>query len=108
MLFNSQAFILAFLPIVLCAYYALAQTRGAREVLLICASVFFYGTWDPRFVPFLLLLTAANWFITVWFGRTRARWIPTLGIVMNLAVLGLVKYSDFVRGTIFGLLHQAW
>lgn len=108
MLFNSHSFIIGFLPVALCTYYALARKRAARESLLICASIIFYGMWDPRFVPFLLLLTTANWGIAVWFGRMRARWIPSLGIVMNLAVLGLIKYSDFVRGTIFELAHQSW
>jgi alginate O-acetyltransferase complex protein AlgI len=108
MLFNSHGFILGFLPVVLCTYYAVAQNRAAREGLLVCASIFFYGMWDPRFVPLLLLLTTANWGIAVWFGRERARWIPSLGIVMNLAVLAVVKYSDFIRGSIFELAHQRW
>jgi alginate O-acetyltransferase complex protein AlgI len=108
MLFNSQLFICVFLPIVLGAYYAMARNRRAREGLLIVASLVFYGSWDPRFVPPLVLLTAANWTVSVWFRRTGARWVPTLGIAMNLAVLGVFKYADFLRGSVFGLAEQDW
>ena len=46
MLFQSQVFILAFLPAVLVAYYALAGREVWREYALIAASLVFYGWWD--------------------------------------------------------------
>jgi D-alanyl-lipoteichoic acid acyltransferase DltB (MBOAT superfamily) len=108
MLFNSQAFILLFLPLVLGLYYAVAHNRAARQSLVVLASMVFYGWWDWRFVPLLSGLTVANWLVAVWFGRVRAGWIPLLGVAMNLAVLGLFKYADFLRGTYFGLASQPW
>lgn len=108
MLFNSQPFILIFLPVVLGLYYALANHRTARQVLIVVASMGFYGWWDMRFVPLLASLTIANWLVALWFGRTGARWIPVLGVIGNLAVLGLFKYADFLRGTIFDLTYQPW
>ncbi|MGE0226728.1 MAG: MBOAT family protein [Acetobacteraceae bacterium] len=108
MLFNSQAFILFFLPVVLGLYYALAARRTARQTLVVLASMAFYGWWDVRFVPLLAGLTVANWLVAVWFGRWRAGWIPVLGVAMNLAVLGLFKYADFLRGTMFGLAGAPW
>ncbi len=108
MLFNSQAFILLFLPVVLGLYYALAHNRVARQLLIVLASMGFYGWWDWRFVPLLAALTVANWLIAQWFGRAQARWIPVLGVVVNLAVLGLFKYADFLRGTVFDLAGQPW
>ena len=108
MLFNSQAFILIFLPVVLGLYYALANHRTARQLLIVAASMGFYGWWDMRFVPLLATLTIANWLVALWFGRTGARWIPILGVIGNLAVLGLFKYADFLRGTIFDLTSQPW
>jgi D-alanyl-lipoteichoic acid acyltransferase DltB (MBOAT superfamily) len=108
MLFNSQAFILVFLPVVLGLYYALAHHRTARQVLIVAASMGFYGWWDPRFVPLLAGLTVANWLVAVWFGRHGARWIPVLGVAGNLAVLALFKYADFLRGTVFDLSGEPW
>jgi D-alanyl-lipoteichoic acid acyltransferase DltB (MBOAT superfamily) len=108
MLFNSQAFILLFLPPVLAGYYALARRRAARQAWVILASLIFYAWWDVRFVPLLAGLTVANWLIAQLYGRTRWVGVPVGGIVLNLAVLALFKYADFFRGTFFGLLGQAW
>ncbi|MBV8397209.1 MAG: MBOAT family protein, partial [Acetobacteraceae bacterium] len=74
MLFNSQVFILGFLPFVLGGYYALAAHRAARQARVVLASIAFYGWWDVRFVPLLVLLTIANWLIAQWFGMRRAQW----------------------------------
>jgi alginate O-acetyltransferase complex protein AlgI len=108
MLFNSQIFIVFFLPGVVSLYYALAHNRVARQSLVILASLGFYAWWDFRFVPLLVTLTLANWLIVRWFGASRHRWIPILGVVLNLAVLGLLKYADFLRGTVFDLVEQPW
>ena len=108
MLFSSQAFILLFLPAVLGLYYALALHRRARQILLIAASLGFYGWWDIRFVPLLVALTVGNWLIAAWFGRWRSGWIAGMGIVLNLGVLALFKYADFFRGTVFDALHEPW
>ncbi|MGA9010911.1 MAG: MBOAT family O-acyltransferase, partial [Acetobacteraceae bacterium] len=108
MLFNSQAFICGFLPIVLALYYAFAAHRVARQAIVVVASLFFYGWWDVRFVPLLAGLTVANWLIVRWFAAAGARWIPVLGVVLNLAVLGLFKYADFFRGTVDALLGESY
>ena len=65
--------------------------RVARQVVVVLASLAFYGWWDIRFVPLLAGLTVANWLIAQWFGASRARWIPVFGVVLNLAVLGAVQ-----------------
>jgi alginate O-acetyltransferase complex protein AlgI len=108
MLFNSQVFIVGFLPPVLALYYALAAHRAARQAVVVLASLAFYGWWDIRFVPLLAGLTLANWLIAQWFGRARASWIPIFGVVMNLAVLGLFKYADFFRGTFYEIMGDRW
>jgi D-alanyl-lipoteichoic acid acyltransferase DltB (MBOAT superfamily) len=108
MLFNSQVFIVGFLPIVLGLYYALARHRAWRQGVVILASLIFYGWWDIRYVPLLVGLTLANWLIAQWFGRDRRAIIPIAGVVLNLAVLALFKYADFLRGTAFDLLGEPW
>ncbi|MBS0562232.1 MAG: MBOAT family protein, partial [Proteobacteria bacterium] len=108
MLFNSQVFITGFLPVVLALYYALARHRAWRQAVVVLASLAFYGWWDVRFVPLLVGLTLANWLIAQWFGRHRVAAIPIAGVVLNLAVLALFKYADFLRGTVFDLLDEPW
>jgi alginate O-acetyltransferase complex protein AlgI len=68
----------------------------------------FYAWWDVRFVPLLVGLTLANWLIVRWFGAARHRWIPILGVVLNLLALALFKYADFLRGTVFAITEQPW
>ncbi len=111
MLFNSQVFIVGFLPIVVSLYYLFAAHRTARQVVVVLASLIFYGWWDVRFVPLLVLLTLANWLIAGWFGMTRARWIPLAGVALNLTALGVFKYADFFGGSVAALLgdrFQPW
>ncbi len=79
MLFNSQVFICGFLPVVLGLYYALAGRRIARQLLIVAASLVFYGWWDVRFVPLLVSLTLANWLIARWYGVSRAAVHPAAG-----------------------------
>jgi D-alanyl-lipoteichoic acid acyltransferase DltB (MBOAT superfamily) len=108
MLFNSQVFILFFLPAVLGGFYALAGSRPARQGFLILASFGFYAWWDIRFVPLLAGLTLANWLIARAFQATLWRWVPLAGVALNLGVLALFKYADFLRGTAFGLAGAPW
>src|SRR3954452_4794871 len=108
MLFNSQPFIVFFLPAVLGLYYALAGYRPARQAVVVLASLGFYAWWDVRFVPLLAGLTVANWLIVCWFGAWRRQWIPVLGATLNLAVLALFKYADFLGSSLFDLVGRPW
>jgi alginate O-acetyltransferase complex protein AlgI len=107
MLFNSQAFVLGFLPPVLALYYW-ARTPAGRQAVLVTASLLFYAGWDPRFVPALMGLTVANWAIARWFGATRRDAVLVLGIVLNLAVLGVCKYANFLGANLAGLAGLGW
>ena len=111
MLFNSQAFILGFLPCVLALYYWAAEHPMLRQGVLVVASLVFYGWWDVRFVPLLVGLTLANWLLVRAFGQWRqAGWLVA-GVAMNLLVLGVCKYADFAADSLAGLLgttHAAW
>jgi D-alanyl-lipoteichoic acid acyltransferase DltB (MBOAT superfamily) len=108
MLFNSQLFVCGFLPVVLAVYYIAANSRLARQALIVVASLVFYGWWDVRFVPLLIALTTANWLVARWYGWSRAPIVPLFGVAMNLAVLVLFKYADFLRGTYYGLVGDSW
>ena len=108
MLFNSQAFVLGFLPAVLAAYYGV-RTRAARQAVLVAASLLFYAGWDVRFVPALAGLTVANWAVARWWaavpwraGRRNA--ILVGGVALNLLVLGVCKYANFLGANVAALL----
>jgi D-alanyl-lipoteichoic acid acyltransferase DltB (MBOAT superfamily) len=104
MLFQSQAFILLFLPAVLAAYYALADRAAAREKTLIVASLLFYGWWDPRFLPLLIGQTVLTWLIAEGHLRFPSKSWIVFGVAANLAVLALFKYTLFLAGSVAGFL----
>ncbi len=110
MLFHSQEFLLAFLPVVLALYYWAAGVPAVRRWLLIAASVFFYGWWDPRLVPLLLGSVMVNWAFARLYGPGRRGLVP-LGVTLNLLVLGVFKYADFFADTVTALTgtgHDPW
>ena len=95
MLFQSQAFVLVFLPLAVLAYYAVAASPTLRDWALIAASLFFYGWWDVRFVPLLVGQIGATWLLATLGERTNSKWPLVAGVVLNLASLGTFKYLNF-------------
>src|SRR4029077_2038831 len=108
MLFNSPVFLFLFLPATVAAYIAVRQLLGPRAVLalLLVASIFFYGWWNPAYVPLLLGISGFN-FVVAWAitaqrqqGRAdRVSWLLTGGVAVNLTLLGYFKYTDFLIST---------
>src|SRR5580658_5417113 len=113
MLFNSPGYLFAFLPITVALYLLLRRVAGPRAVLglLLAASVLFYAWWNPIYLPLLGGITVANFTIAQTIiaqrraGRLRrVSWLLTLGVTLNLAMLGYFKYADFMIGTANSLL----
>jgi len=96
MLFQSQAYVLVFLPIAVACYYAAAGSERLRHGVLIAASLFFYGWWDARFIPLLIGQITASWLFALWHERARTNVPLVLGVAVNLAALGTFKYLDFL------------
>ena len=59
MLFNSWQYAL-FLPIVTAGYFLC--THKYRWILLLCASYYFYMSWNPKLVFLILFTTATSYF----------------------------------------------
>src|SRR6185436_16078956 len=103
MLFQSQGFILIFLPLMLAAYYATARRPLLREWVLLAASLVFYSWWDVRFLPILLGQSTATWGAVVLYRRSgRAGWLWA-GVAVNFASLIAFKYTAFLSGTVAAL-----
>jgi D-alanyl-lipoteichoic acid acyltransferase DltB (MBOAT superfamily) len=104
MLFQSQFFVLVFLPAVLAAYYGVARRPWARQLVLIVASLVFYAWWDVRFVPLVVGQIVITWALAWLQQWMRNRWLLALGIVANLASLATFKYLDFLIDTAGSML----
>lgn len=103
MLFQSQFYILVFLPIAVILYYACARHVALRQWMLIGISLFFYGWWDIRFIPLLVGQIAITWLLAIAHERTGKNAVLAVGIVLNILSLATFKYLDFL----IGLLESA-
>jgi D-alanyl-lipoteichoic acid acyltransferase DltB (MBOAT superfamily) len=96
MLFNSWAFVFFFV-IVYLAYLRLRHVGQNR--LLFASGLFFYGSWDWRFLFLLLGTTVVDYWCGLAMAKAttvaRRRALVLLAIGTNLATLGFFKYYDF-------------
>lgn len=96
MLFNSYEFIFLFLPVTLIIFFALSGSK-ARATWLVLASIFFYGYWDFRYVPLLVVSITTNFLIgrKIFNSATRKKFWLIAGIIFNLSLLFYFKYTGF-------------
>jgi alginate O-acetyltransferase complex protein AlgI len=110
MLFNSFAFLLAFLPITYLVFWTL-QSAKARYVWLTITGYIFYGYWDPRFCLLMAFSTAVSFTAGVgflrWSDPRRRRLLLVVPITVDLLILGFFKYANFVFDSIGRLLNWA-
>src|SRR5947208_16030980 len=99
MLFNSLAFLYAFLPITYLVFWRLTG-KTPRYVCLAISGYVFYSFWNYKFCALMLFSTlvsyAAGLALLRWQDPVRRRlcvWIP---ITMDLALLGFFKYANFM------------
>lgn len=102
MIFNSYAFIFAFLPVVIFVFYTLGRySHYLATFWLAVASLFFYGWWDVRFVSLLLGSIAFNYGAGYMIGHSRtdkvrrAKLLLIAAIISNLTLLAYFKYANF-------------
>lgn len=71
MLFNSQIFVFLFLPVVWCLYFGLHKVGAHKvaKVILLIASIVFYGYYNMSYVPLLVGSIIVNYGIFILLGR---------------------------------------
>jgi alginate O-acetyltransferase complex protein AlgI len=114
MLFNSYPFIFVFFPVVLIGFFLIgARHRGAAAGFLALASIFYYGWAGVEVLPLLLGSIAFNYGAGLLLtpaphrsDRFRHRML-VFALVMNLGMLALIKYADFLVGGLNGGLEAA-
>jgi len=99
MVFSSATFLFAFLPVVLVG--VLLTPRLARNLFLLAMSLFFYAWGELYFVALMLVSIVMNYLVGAAIGRAGkgtdiARAWLTLGVVVNLGLLGYFKYANFL------------
>src|SRR5258708_14726244 len=115
MLFTQFAFIFVFIPVTLIGYFIIPKIfpqPAAQVIWLAAASLVFYGYWDIRFVPIIVVSIVANYL----FGRaisasppgsSRRKTLLITIIAGNLLALAFFKYTNFGINTYNALAGSA-
>lgn len=108
MVFSSYVFIFVFLPLVLLGFYLLprlissgGRLRTAQNLLLIAASLVFYGYYNVYYLFIIIASILVNYALALAMQRfdlsrpalSKAFFI--LGILFNIFLIGYFKYYDF-------------
>lgn len=115
MLFTERAFLFGFLPLVLLLFH-MAATAGWRGLLipvLLTASIAFYALGDLYHLPILASSVLVNYIVgsrlsTMERVSTRRDLLFTAGILFNLTLLGIFKYTHFVLENAYATLGLDW
>jgi D-alanyl-lipoteichoic acid acyltransferase DltB (MBOAT superfamily) len=110
MLFNSHVYLFAFLPLCILGYYAARHRSALALGWLVLASLMFYAWWNPWHLPVIAASIAINFRIGLRILRARdakRAWL-TIGIVLNLLLLGAFKYTHFMAATASQLTGLDW
>ena len=106
MLFNSIAFLLFFPAVCLIYFLIPVHQMRIRNLFLLCASYYFYMNWEPVYALLLLSSTLVTYLAALGIERY-ARWKKMClvgSIVVNISILFLFKYYNFLAGSIESLL----
>jgi alginate O-acetyltransferase complex protein AlgI len=109
MLFNSYIYLLLFLPVSVVVYTWLRQRHSESALLwLNLCSFFFYGWWNPAYLPLLLASITINFYLgkqlSAHTHTTTGKYWLLIGILLNLGLLGYFKYTDFALANLNSLL----
>lgn len=96
--FASVTFLFFYLPIVVALYFVL-RGRGARNVLLLAASLFFYAWGEGMGLALLLISIVMNHELSHQIAKNRKPWLA-IGIAANLSLLVAFKYLGFITETV--------
>ena len=107
MQFDTYTYAL-FLPLVFFIYWGLRNHLKWQNLFLLVASYVFYGWWDWRMLSLIMLTTVTTWGSALMMkgGRTRSDKVwATANIVLNLGILCVFKYLNFLRDSFVHFLN---
>jgi D-alanyl-lipoteichoic acid acyltransferase DltB (MBOAT superfamily) len=88
-----------FFPLVFVGSWLLRPFPRRWKIFMVVASYFFYGWWDWRYCFLLAFVTVTNQIFVVAIAESRShaakRFWVTVGVVVDVGVLGYFKYYNF-------------
>ncbi len=104
MVFSNLFFVYIFLvPLLLLSYFAVKNNAWRRGVLLLF-SLIFYAWGEPIYIFLMLVSATINYTFGMLVGKAGTpagkKAAVTAGVVLNLALLGVFKYTGFIVETL--------
>ena len=98
MVFSSAIFLFVFLPLVFLLIRLPRRSIRLQNLLLALASLVFYAFGQLQYLPLFLVSVLINFVSgTLLSGRfARSRAVLAVSVVLNLGILGVFKYTDFI------------
>ncbi len=109
MVFSSLTFLQCFLPLCLLAYFV--APKAWRNGILFAFSLLFYAWGEPVYVLLMIFSTVLDYtcgqLAERYRGQRRAKAALLVSVCVNLGLLGVFKYSDFLISTVNSLFGTA-
>ena len=108
LMYSAPLYFIAFLPTVM-ILYQLCPQKFRKYVLLLANYAFFY-TWSKFFLVYQVITMVITYVSSKIIDHTKnkktKKFILLLAIVINLGVLVILKYTNFLGENIFAIFHQ--
>lgn len=104
MLFNSYIY-LCFLICALAILFIIP--KKCRYIWLLTASYCFYMSWSIKYIILVSVTAFTTWLSALLIKKyNNIKWIFILSICINIAILGILKYSNFFLDSITYMLNK--
>ena len=94
MIFSSVLFIFFFLPLFLLTYYVFP--KKCRNIILLIFSLIFYAWGEPIYVLLMIFSAFINYIFSILIDKKKKKFYLVICIILNLLILGVFKYANFV------------
>lgn len=100
MVFSSAIFLFIFLPVVFVLYRIIPGIK-AKNVLLLIASIIFFAFGQLQYLPIIIFSIICNYVFgrliaSAKKGKATDKILVAIAVVVNLGVLAVFKYTDFI------------
>ena len=98
MLFYTVPYLLFFLPISIFLFFYSKYLKVDPKIILIFLSIFFYSWWNIYYLPVILSSILINYYCCkkIISRKTKKKKFLVLGIILNVLLLVIFKYADFI------------
>ena len=108
LMYSAPLYFIIFLPVVV-VLYQLCPQKFRKYILLLANYAFFY-TWSKFFLVYqvitMVITYVSSKIIDHTLNKKTKKFILFLAIVINLGVLVILKYTNFIGENIFAIFHQ--